>query len=123
MFLKSKLDKLHKNFVVKDLHQFDPFGNFFFVVGVANLSMTSVKIPKCPNDITKEWLKNLIKSTDCTIMANDKLVVTRVDAVTEKIGYLSVASRAKVEVNDQTKHLFIKTILGPDDPLRWDFSV
>ena len=85
--------------------------------------MASVKIPKCPKDITKEWLENVIKSTDCNTMANAKVLVTRVDTVTEKIGYLSVASRAKVEVNDQTKHLFIKTILSPEDPLRWDFSV
>ena len=85
--------------------------------------MDSVKIPKCPNDITKEWLESVIKSTESIAMANDKFEVTRIDSVTEKNGFLSGASRAKVEVNGQTKHLFIKTIVSPDDPFRWDFSV
>ena len=80
----------------------------------------SVKIPKCQNDITKEWLKEVVlksKSSAETEDDND-VEVTELVIVKEKNGFLSGASKAKVTISSQVKKLFIKTIVEPNDPFR-----
>ena len=79
----------------------------------------SVKIPTCQNEISKEWLKVVLKSKSTTTETEDNDVeVSELVTVNEKNGFLSGATKAKVTINGQEKNLFIKAIVNPDDPFR-----
>ena len=82
---------------------------FYFLVKIMN----SVKIPQCPADITKEWLKEAL-----SLNGNKKVEVLKLAPVKEKNGFLSEACKAEVVINGHTKNLFIKTIVGQDDNFR-----
>jgi len=73
-----------------------------------------VKIPKSPNDITKQWLQEAIKSSEKT----ENVEVIEISQLKEKTGFLSGAVIAKVNINGDEKNLFIKTIIGENDPFR-----
>ena len=86
------------------------------------MSATVVKIPKCQNDITTEWLKEVIKSKDSKFVtaSSDNIVeIIEIFIVEVKNAFLSGASKAKVNINGKINNLFIKTIVNPDDPLRF----
>ena len=73
-----------------------------------------VKIPKSPNDITKQWLQEAIKSSEKT----ENVEVIEISQLKEKTGFLSGAVKARVNINGNEKNLFIKTIIGQNDPFR-----
>ena len=75
----------------------------------------SIKIPKSPKDINKEWLLEVLKLSGTRI---GTIEVIEIDMLKEKTGFLSGALKAKVKINDQDENLFIKTIIGQDDPFR-----
>ena len=75
----------------------------------------SIKIPKSPKDINKEWLLEVLNFFGTGI---GTIEVIEIDMLKEKTGFLSGALKAKVKINDQDKNLFIKTIIGQDDPFR-----
>ena len=76
------------------------------------------KIPNCQNDVTKDWLKGVLKSVN----QNDKIEVSEIVTIKEKNGFLSGVSKAKVKINGQEKSLFMKIIVEPDDPLRFMYN-
>ena len=73
-----------------------------------------LKIPKSPNDITKQWLQEVIKFSEKT----ENVEVIEISQLKEKTGFLSGAVKAKVNINGDKKNLFIKTIIGQNDPFR-----
>ena len=73
-----------------------------------------LKIPKSPNDITKQWLQEVIKLSEKT----ENVEVIEISQLKEKTGFLSGAVKAKVNINGDKKNLFIKTIIGQNDPFR-----
>jgi hypothetical protein len=73
-----------------------------------------LKIPKNPNDITKQWLLEVIKLSEKT----ENVEVIEISQLKEKTGFLSGAVKAKVNINGDEKNLFIKTIIGENDPFR-----
>ena len=75
----------------------------------------SIKIPKSPKDIDKEWLHEVLKLSGTGI---GTIEVIEIDMLKEKTGFLSGALKAKVKIHDQEENLFIKTIIGQDDPFR-----
>ena len=75
----------------------------------------SIKIPKSPKDIDKEWLHEVLNFSGTGI---GTIEVIEIDMLKEKTGFLSGALKAKAKINDQDKNLFIKTIIGQDDPFR-----
>ena len=75
----------------------------------------SIKIPKSPKDIDKEWLQEVLRLSGTGI---GTIEVIEIDMLKEKTGFLSGALKAKVKINDQEENLFIKTIIGQDDPFR-----
>ena len=60
----------------------------------------------------------MIKSSTSIGRAIAKIEVLEITTMVEKNGFLSGATKAKVEINGQIKDLFIKTIIGPEDPFR-----
>jgi len=82
----------------------------------------SMKIPTCQNDITSEWLKEVLKSSSSLATPSDKVEVDEIVTVEEKHGFISGVSKAKVKINDEMKKMFIKTIVNPDDPLRFVYD-
>ena len=82
----------------------------------------SVKIPTCQNDITKQWLIEVLKFPKSATETEDNDVeVTELVTIKEKNGFLSGVAKAKVIINGQGKNLFVKTIVDPDDPFH-DYS-
>jgi len=79
----------------------------------------SIKIQKSPKDVTKEWLQDVLKSNTSSNFSNSKFIeVMEINMLKEKKGFLSGALLAKVKINDQEENLFIKSIIGQDDPFR-----
>lgn len=85
--------------------------------------MSSMKIPTCQDDISSEWLQEVIKSSSSVASPSDKVEVVEIVAVEEKHGFISGVSKAKVKINNKMKNMFIKTIVNPDDPLRFVYDV
>ena len=74
----------------------------------------ALEIPKSSNDITKQWLQEALKSSEKA----ENVEVIEISQLKEKTGFLSGAVKAKVNINGNEKNLFIKTIIGQDDPFR-----
>ena len=69
----------------------------------------SVKIPTCQNDITKQWLIEVLKfPKNATETEDNDVEVTELVTIKEKNGFLSGVAKAKVIINGQGKNLFVK---------------
>ena len=80
----------------------------------------SSKIPRCPADVTKEWLQEVIKSSEKSISNNVEVI--EISQVEEKLGFLSGIFKAKINVNCENQNLFIKCMLDHDDPYRYCYD-
>ena len=67
-------------------------------------------VPTSPDQITKEWLSAVLQSTTA-----DRIEVLELKFISEKNGVMSTCYKATVKIKDDTKKMFLKTVLDKED--------
>ena len=71
------------------------------------------KLPKCPKDVTEEWLKYVMSK----YLKNSNISVISLERITEKDGFSCGIYKASIQCDEsELLKLFIKVILAPEEP-------